>query len=308
MPFKVPMVRRLLEPDDQAAGLRRLLGDQDSFRALGLFGPDADLNAAAAAGLGYALTLRGGQVCLIDEAPGPRNVAGQLGLSPSHGLAEVARGALALDEALAPLPEGPRLLRAEQGLARVAEADDRYWNRLADDFAAGDWQWLLLAAPADERPSLALAAPRRILVLPAAKARLTEAYAVLKAAHQRQPDAAWLALFMNAGDEYRSEPLMAALNDTTRRFLGIEVGLLGTLAKDAQLDMAARSMRPIHQVAPSGPAALAFRQMAEQLHAVLPGAGMDARVFWQRLGLFARMNRIPRHQSARHVQHGRAYG
>lgn len=301
---------RRLEPDDQAAGLRRLLGEQNAFRAVGLIGPDAELNACAAAGLAFALAHRGDRVCVIDEAPGPRNVAGQLGLTPRHGLADVARGDSPLDEALVGLADGLSLLRAEQGLAQVAEADDRHWSRLSDDFAAGTWEWLLLSAPEDERPSLALAAPLRLLVLPAAKSRLTEAYAVLKAAHRKQPDAGWLALFMQADDEDRTGQLMATLNETTRRFLDLELGLLGAVPKDAKLDIALRSMRPVHEVSPGAPAASAFRQLAESLHATSadPGTGMDAKVFWQRLGLFGRLNRQPRYPSTRHVQHGRAYG
>lgn len=297
-----------LEPDDQAAGLRRLLGERHSFRPLGLFGPDADLNAGAAAGLAFALALRGGNVCLIDEAPGPRNVAGQLGLTPRHGLADLVHNRIRLDDVLTALPDGPRLLRAEQGLAQVADADDRDWSRLADDFATGDWEWLLLAAPADERPSLALAAAARILVLPAEKIRLTEAYAVLKAAHHKQPDAAWQVLFMNADDDGRTEQLMAALNETCRRFLGIDLDLLGAIPKDAKLDIATRSMRPIHQVSATAPAAAAFRHLADRLHDAIPPSDLDAKVFWQRLGLFSRLNRPPRQQTTRHVQYGRAYG
>jgi len=298
------------EPDDQAAGLRRLLGEQNAFRAVGLIGPDAELNACAAAGLAFALAHRGGRVCVVDEAPGPRNVAGQLGLTPRAGLAEVVRGDSHLDDALVGIADGLSLLRAEQGLAHAAEADDRHWSRLSDDFAAGTWEWLLLGAPEDERPSLALAAPLRLLVLPAVKGRLTEAYAVLKAAHRRQPDAGWLALFMQADDDDRTAQLMAALNETTRRFLSLEIGLLGAVPKDAKLDIALRTMRPVHEVSPAAPAATAFRQLAEGLHGTPAefAAGLDAKLFWQRLGLFGRLNRQPRYPSTRHVQHGRAYG
>lgn len=296
-----------LEPNDQAAGLRRLLGEQSIFRPIALFGPDAGLNATAAAGIAFALSLRGSRVCLVDEAPGPHNIAGQLGLTPRLALADVANGRLPLEKALVAIPDGPYLLRAEQGLDQVAAADDRHWSTLSDDFANGAWAWLLLAAPADEHPSLALAAPSRLLVLPAAKASLTEAYAVLKAVHRKQPDAGWQAVVMNADDD-RAEQLINALNETCRRFLGFGVGLLGAVPKDAKLDMAIRSMRPIHQVSPSAPAALAFRQLAERLHASDPGTGTDAKEFWQRLGLFSRLNRPPRHQTTRHVQHGRAYG
>lgn len=288
--------------------MRRLLGEPNGLRAVGLFGPDADLNASACAGLACALALRGGTVCLIDEAPGPHNAAGQLGLTPSLGLAELAQTGTGLSDAYAVLPDGPALLRADSALERVATADDRHWNRLADDFAAGAWEWLLLAAPADERPSLALAATTHVLVLPAEKIRLTEAYAVLKAAHHRQPDAAWLMLCMNAGDDDHADRLMASLADAGRRFLGLEVGRLGAVPKDATLAVAARSMRPLHQFAAAAPAATAFRQLAERLHDAVAPAGMSAKLFWQRLGLFGRLNRSPRQHNTRHVQYGRAYG
>lgn len=301
---------RRLEPDDQASGLRRLLGDQNVFRSIGLFGPDAVLNAAVAANLGVALSMRGGRVCLIDEAPGPHNVAGQFGLTPRFDLTDVAHGRQTLNGALTEIPEGPALLSAERGLECLSDADDRYWSRLAGDFADSDWEWLLMAAPTTEAPCLALTAPRRILVLPAAKSRLAEAYVVLKTAHQKQPDAQWSALFMEVTDDHRAVQIMASLNETTRRFLDIEVALLGMVPKDEKLDIALRTMRPLHEVSPSAPASQAFRRAAARLHEESPdaGAGMDARVFWQRLGLFSRLNRPPSHQTSRHVQHGRAYG
>lgn len=295
------------EPDDQAAGLRRLLGDRAALRAVGLFGPDAELNAIAGANLAYALSQRGGNLCLIDEAPGPHNIAGQFGLMPRQGLTEVLHGRLHLDEAMTNGP-GLHLLKADQAFAETSETDELTWNRLGEDFVRQDWEWLMLAAPADERPSLALAAPLRLLILPAVKNRLTEAYAVLKAAHRRQPDTRWLAMFMNAADDDKTLQLMSALNETAKRFLDIELDLLGAVPKDAQLDGAARAMRPVAELSPGAPSSQAFRLLAERLHDQ-PSSGIqpDARGFWQRMGLFSRLNRQPR-PTNRHVQHGRAYG
>ncbi|MDR3394736.1 MAG: hypothetical protein P4L70_07015 [Parasulfuritortus sp.] len=300
---------RRLEPDDQAAGLRRLLGSQSKLRALAVFGPDAELNAIACANLAIALSQRGDKICLIDETQPPHNVTSQCGMSPSHGLADVAHGRLSLDEALTTGPyDGLRILKADQGFNHAAETDDRIWNRIGEDFTRHEWDWALLAAPSDERPSLALAAPLRLLVLPAVKSRLTEAYVVLKAAHNRQSDARWLALFMNATDNDKVGQLMSALNETARQFLGIEPELLGAIPKDALLDQAARALRPILELSPAAPAAQAMRQMAENLHAEpAMETRLDAKVFWQRMGLLSRMSQPSRYPK-RHAQHGRAYG
>lgn len=307
IPLKEHSVSRP-EPDDQASGLRRLLGDRPAFQPLGLIGPDDDLNASATAGLACALSQRGSRTCVIDELPAPGTVATQLGLTPRHSLDAAALGRHWLEDALIGLPEGPGLLRAERPMAGIAESDDQHWNRLGEEFSDAAWTWLLLAAPSDDRPSLALAAPWRLLVLPAAKSRLAEAYAVAKAAHRRQPDARWLALFMNAPDTARAESLMTALDETARRFLGLDIAYLGVIPKDDALDLATRAMQPLHQVAPSAPATLAFRQLADRLPTDPVDRRLDARSFWQRLGLFARHNRLPRYPEPKHVQHGRVFG
>ena len=294
--------------DDQAAGLRRLVGDLNHLRALGILGPDAELNSIAGANLAFALGHRGDAVCLIDEAPGPHNVATRFGLTPNYGLVDVLDGKRGFSETLAEAPGGLQLLHAPNGSARVAGTDERAWNRLADEFIGHEWEWLLLAAPADESPSLALASPLRLLVLPAAQSRLPEAYAVLKAAHRKQPDTRWLALVMNAGEDDKTHQLMSALNETTQRFLGIEVEPVGAVPKDAHLDQATRAMRAVLEFAPGAPSAQSIRLLAERLHDVAaPAMRQDAKTFWQRMGLIGRLNPQPRSRT-QHVQHSRAYG
>lgn len=294
---------------DQAAGLRRLLADRTALRTVGLFGPDVGLNATACAQLGHALAQANAGVCILDEAPGPRNVAGQFGLSPRHGVAAVLRGEAILDEVMQSGPAGIKLLRADQGMAGTAETDERGWAMLADDFAATEWSWLLLAAPADPRDALALTASRRLLVLPASRARLTEAYAILKGVQQAQPDGLWQVVIMNVTEGERAAQLADSLADTARRFLGVELGFLGFVPRDPKLDQATRSMRPLADISPASPAAVAFRELAEAMRGwPLLEAGMDARAFWQRVGLFSRLNdRSPPSQTPR-VRHGRAYG
>jgi flagellar biosynthesis protein FlhG len=249
------------EPDDQAAGLRRLLGGQHRLSAIGLFGPDPLLNAQAAANLAYALNRRGSRICLIDEAPGPYNAMGQFGISADLTLADVLKRRGALDDALTQAADGLLLLSAARGLSWAAETDERDWNRLSGDLVCMEPDWLLISAPADDHASLALASALRVLVLPAQRNRLTEAYAVLKAAHHRHPDARWFALCMQVETE-TAEQSVAALNETTRRFLGIGVGLLGAIPRDVELDRTARAMRLILEASPTSPAAIALRQVA----------------------------------------------
>jgi flagellar biosynthesis protein FlhG len=293
---------------DQATGLRRLLGEQELFYSVGIFGPDPELNAAATASLACALARRGNPACVIDELPGPRNVAGHLGLGSERGFREVARDGLALTDVLMTSPAGVQVLAASDGVGLAAAMAEAAWRRLGEELRAIASEWLLLTAAPGDQASLALACPLRLLVLPAEKKRLPEAYAELKAAHQRQPDGRWRVLVMNVGNAEQARQRLAALNDTARRFLGIEVALAGFVPKDEKIDMAVRSMRPLLEWSPAAPAAQAFRSLAEAMPTWAAGPAMGLDLFWQRLGLFSRMAAEPGQGTNSQIRYGRVYG
>lgn len=294
---------------DQAAGLRRLLGtDGVRLRSVAFLGPDPALTATACASLAFALVQRGGDVCVLDECAGPHTVAGQFGITPRAGLAEVVSGEIGLNSAIIRGAGGIGLLPAEGGMALAAASDQRQWSELADTFAQTPWQWILLPAGGDE-PGFALTATRRVLVLPPGRQRLTEAYAIMKGVQRRQADAAWQVLVMQTADDGQAARLAAAIGETARRFLGIEASLLGGIPRDGRLEAATRAMRPLLDFAPEAPAAGAFRAVAETMSGWPPDVdSIDARVFWQRLGLFSRMHAAVSRPSHWRPRHGRASG
>lgn len=294
---------------DQATGLRRLLGEQGGLSTTGVFGPDSELNAAVTASLAFALARRGSPVCVMDELPGPGNVAGYLGIAVGHGLRELSKGAVSLSDALATGPAGVQVLEAGNGVALAASMSESAWRRLGDEMQKVACEWLLITATGDDLPSLALACPCRLLVLPAQKNRLPEAYATLKAAHQRQPDGRWRVLVMNAGSDEQAQQLMNALNETASRFLDIQLEYAGAVPKDENINMAARSMRPLLEISPASVAAQAFRALAEAMQAWSSvGLNMGPDVFWQRLGLFSRMSAMAAQRTNSQIRHGRVYG
>lgn len=301
---------QLSELQDQATGLRRLLGEHEQLRTLAIFGPDARLNAAAASSLAFALARRGSRVCVIDEAPAPHNLTTHLGLTPRFTLADVARRGISFADALSTGPGEIRVLTAPHGFdwaSGIAEAD---WARMGEAFSRMGSEWLLLTAPVPDTPSLALAAEQRVLVLPALKTRLTEAYAVLKAAHQRQPDGQWQTLVMNAASEERALQMAIALQETSAHFLDIEPMPFGAIPSDEKLDQAVRAMRPLLEMSPNAPAAMAFRNLAESMQS-WQWDRTDRETFWRRMGLLSRLAMAhttsmftPQHD----LRHGRLYG
>jgi flagellar biosynthesis protein FlhG len=270
---------------DQATGLRRMLGADNGPRALGIFGADAALNAHAGANLATAMAQRGASVTIIDEVPPPLNVATRLGIVPETSLAQYLAGQ-APGKARAP---GMRVLRAERLLRDAADLPPQVWRRLEAALPASEIDWLFLAAPADEGPCLALAAPRRVLVVPGARNRLTEAYALLKSLHQQQPDGRWWILFMELDDAARAQAMMAAITETSRRFLEVEPAFLGHVPRDGKLRLAERALRALLDFAPDSAAAAAFRAAAESLARQAPASDkLEYSGFWQRMGLIGR--------------------
>ena len=298
-----------LEALDQATGLRRLLGNQCGFYTVGVFGVDANLNAVVAANLSTAMAQRGGEVWLLDEMPAPQNAISQLGLSPVLSLCQLLDGTFRKADGLTSSPSGLKVLRADNGMSRLADLAPDAWSRFAQLLPENGINWLFMAAPPDGRPSLAFAAAIRLLVITGNKAHLTEAYGLLKSIHQKQPGGHWWVVFMNMDDDARAEQMMQAITTTSHRFLEVEPRYLGALPKDGKLEQATRTMRSILEYAPSSPAASAFRVLADALAREAEGSVLElAEEFGPRLGLLCRSMVAPLGKRKQDYGYGRAYG
>lgn len=285
--------------DDQASGLRKLLGQAPDLHAVGLFGGDAGLTARATAALAGALTRRGAALWVLDELPPPTNVAAQFGIHPRLGLGDLAHGIVMPTEVLHGVDGGAQLLSVQGGARGLAEVEQARWQALMQGLEAlpNRPEWLLIHADASCcAHSIALMAETRILITQARKPALTDTYGLLKIAEQSHPGRRWQVLMMNVGADM--DPAMQAferLAETARRFLGVELELLGMAPRDARLDQAARQMRPLLDLAPHSPAAQAFRRIADTIFEQIGDKAFQWHDFWQKMWLFSRTHaHLPR--------------
>lgn len=284
---------RLADPLDQATGLRRLFSTDPVFRAVGILGPDARRNARVTASLGLALGRRGSRLLILDESLAPHNVASMLGILTRHSLLDVARAGQ-LAHAIQPAGQGVDLLAAHDGIAALARMDEREALLLADGWRshAEAPEWLLLNSAPGSGQSLSATADLRILVLPAAKSRLAESYTILKSAHTIWPGSAWLVVVEGAEKE-EGEALFTALQDTARRFLGLQSELLGILPRQrdgahpilADADVIGRAL----VAGGSAGRGAEIGIMAERLANLPVGESMEFEQYWQRMWLYCRM-------------------
>jgi len=265
---------RLAEPVDQASGLRRLFTPAAPFRALAVLGADAAAATRACVALARGLGKRGERVMLVDEVPPPRHAGGILGVLARHGLSEVRQRGLL--DIVQPAGEGVVLLSAVDGLSALRALSETALRRLADDWRAREEtpEWLLLnSGPALPESGLAVTADERVLVLTASRARLAEAYALMKAAQAFRPARAWRVL-VEDGEAARARALFDSLAETARRFIGIVPEYLGHLPRERAASPAETGL---------------MERLVERPDVGVEAGRVDFEQYWQRMWLHSRL-------------------
>lgn len=302
---------------DQAAGLRRLMGREPPFQALGVFGTDIGLTATACGQLALALARRGAPAWVFDEAAPPRNVAAGFGRVSRLSLGTLLRQGGDPGEALLPIAPGVSVLAAEGGLRWLGEIGEHRWRAVAAAMAAIAEQprWLLLhPAAGQESASLASCTVQRVLVLPQRKAHLTHAYALLKSVQQSHPADRWQVLVLQATSDDAALELYGSLAATARRFLGLELEWLGGVRRDrdAGPDRPSRESHALRDHPTPGATALAFRRLAEALAGRsacgMGDSGCQPEEFWLKMWMLGRLAAEAAMENVQNVLLDRSYG
>lgn len=270
---------RLADPLDQASGLRRLFAPEPTFQALGVLGADARRTARACMALALGLGRQGRRVMVMDETRAPNNVAGLLGILPRYGLADAPSRGLAavVRQAL----DGLVLLAAQDSLNTLAGLSEHALLDMADAWKtrADAPEWLLHNGGDGPKQGngLAASANLRVLVLPAQRTALADAYAVMKTAHTACSGNNWFVM-VDSTEEGPALELFASLSATAQRFLDVTPVFLGCMAREmpgAEPDAVEANL--IETLSKAG-----SRQAQSER--------IDFEQYWQRMWLYSRMS------------------
>jgi len=218
--------------------------------------------------LATALAQRGQRVLLLDGDLGLANVDVLLGLTPSGTLEQVLKGERKLEEIVVRTQAGVSVIPAASGVARLAQLPLPEVAGLIHAFSAlpGRFDTLVIdTAPGlvESVLSFCQAAQHQLLVIRNEPASLTDAYALIKVlSRERKVQRFQVLVNMARGGE---EPagLFRRLQRVTDRFLDVGLVYAGEIPDDHSVARAVCAQRTVLEAYPSGPAARAFRRLAQ---------------------------------------------
>ncbi|MEM6551901.1 MAG: MinD/ParA family protein [Planctomycetota bacterium] len=223
-----------------------------------------------AVNLSVALAKMGRRVVLLDADLGTANADVVCDLNPVVGLAAVVAGRRNIDEVVLEAPGGFGLIPGASGLAQMADLTTGQRERLIDQFDRLDRlaDVVLIDTGAGVGANVlgfAAAADRVLVVTTPEPTAITDAYAVIKTAHQRRPGLDVHVLVNMVRDEREAHAVFDRIAMVCHRFLGLMPTYAGYLPADEHVSQAVRARRPFTVMAPAAPASQCVRALAHRL-------------------------------------------
>ena len=269
-------------PSDQAAGLRR--GDAAPE---GLPRPPPKVIAITSGkggvgkttvtvNLGTALAMSGKQTVLLDGDMSLANVDVLLGLTPKFNLSHVLEGRCTLEETILHGPHGLMVIPASSGTKKMAElsrAENAGIVHSLSDFKP-PVDVLLVdtgAGIADTVLTLSAASQEIIVVVTNDPASITDAYALIKVLSREHGVNRVQVLANQVANLGEARELYTGLERVAEKFLNVTLAFLGAIPHDDWLKAAIRKQRPVVELYPSAPSAIAFQALAKRTDTWQPG-------------------------------------
>jgi len=226
--------------------------------------------------IGTALAMAGKQVLLLDGDMSLANIDVLLGLTPKFNLSHVLEGRCTLEDTILRGPAGLMVIPASSGLKKMAELSRT--ENAGIVHAMSDFKppvdVLLVdtgAGIADTVLTLSAASQEIILVVTNDPASITDAYALIKVLSREHGVNRVQVLANQVANLGEARDLYAGLERVAEKFLNVTLGFLGAIPQDDWLKAAIRKQRPVVELYPSAPSALAFQAIAKRTEAWTPG-------------------------------------
>lgn len=281
--FSAQVIQRMLRPEpslliSHPRGLSRLGRDQKgaATRVIAVTSGKGGVGKSSLTiNLGIAMANLGEPVAIIDADLGLANVDVLLNLKPKYHLQHLLSGEKSVEEVMVEGPGGVRLIPGGSGLRELADLSDwqigevisrlnpieRYARTIFLDTGAGLGKNVT---------HFLLAADEVLLVTTTEPHAITDAFAVAKVLSQERPDIEIHLLVNRAETEEEGQSVADKFIFTGKRFLGLDISLLGIIPDDNHVSKAIKTQSPVVLSFPHSKVATAITRTARRLMGEMP--------------------------------------
>lgn len=220
--------------------------------------------------LNFALGLmeKGQKVVLFDVDLGLGNLDVLMGISPKKHLLHLLEPNKSVWDIIERGPNGLEFIAGGSGFTQILQLDDGKLQTLFDrlDVLHGYADTIFLdtgAGISKESLRFMLSADEILLVTTPEPTAITDAYAVIKMIHSKNPQAK-IRMIINRVNSFREGKNTAdKLNMVAKRFLDMELETLGFMPDDVSVSKAVKQQRPFLLSHPQSQAAKGIRELVE---------------------------------------------
>ncbi|MHB1188049.1 MinD/ParA family ATP-binding protein [Thiobacillus sp.] len=255
---------------DQAAGLRRLLG-QTGFQVITVMsGQQGAGKTAATANLAVALARSGRDVLIIDQDQHGRGACATLGLIPRFDVSDVLEGRCTLEALILNGPDNVQVLPIGGGFNRLGRLSERDQEWLAQSFNRLQCGVDVVLVDMEEATDpdalpLGLAASEIMVVLPPGNAAITQGYTLVKRLVQNFGKRRFRLLLNRMTSAEEAQAVAHNFAYTAERYLGVSIDYLGYIPLDERLTRAGDMRTSVVEAFPVAQSTSQFRKLADGL-------------------------------------------
>jgi flagellar biosynthesis protein FlhG len=255
---------------DQAAGLRRLLG-QTGFQVITVMsGQKGAGKTAATANLAVALARSGRDVLIVDQAQHGQGAAAALGLTPRYDVVDVIEGRCTLESLILNGPDNVQVLPIGGGFNRLGRLSERDQEWLAQSFNRLQCGVDVVLVDMEEATDpdalpLGLAASEIMVVLPPGNTAITQGYTLVKRLAHNFGKRQFRLLLNRMVSPEQAQASAHNFVQTAERYLNVSVDYLGYIPLDERLTRAGHLRTSVVDAFPVAVSTSQFHKLADGL-------------------------------------------
>ncbi len=275
---------------DQASGLRNLARAKPIKVIAVSAGKGGVGKSNVSVNLAVALAQLNKRVMLLDADLGLANIDIMLGLHTKYNLSHVMQGICHLSDIIMSGPNGILVIPAASGTEYMTQLSPPELAGIIDSFneLTDDLDYMIIdtaAGISDTVLSFTRSSQELIVVVCDEPTSLTDAYALIKVMSKRYEWTRFHILANMVRNEREGRELFNKLFKVSEQFLEVQLDYLGAVPFDEHIHKAVKMQRPVLIAYPDSAAALALRQLADEVSDWPPSAllGGNTSFFLERL-------------------------